>query len=51
MSIDTCYKCGAFVDTDNDCDCYVESTYKGQEIIRCICEKCRESLTIGDENE
>lgn len=41
MSMDRCYKCGNFVDTDDDVDCYVEVKY-GQD--RCYCEPCREAL-------
>ena len=51
MSIDTCYKCGAFVDTDIDGDCYIEASYKGHEITRCLCETCREKPEGDEDNE
>lgn len=50
MSIDVCSKCDAYVDTDFDCDCYVEvGNMRKQTETKCICERCREE--IADEEE
>jgi hypothetical protein len=39
MSMDSCYKCGTFVDTDMDCECYYSENEEGGE---CVCQNCRE---------
>jgi hypothetical protein len=44
MSMDTCHRCDAPVDTDFDLDCYQpypSHPVKGAPDI-CICERCRE---------
>ena len=35
MSMDTCDRCGAAVDTDEDVDCYPPND-------ECVCVKCRD---------
>ena len=49
MSMDSCKKCGAWVDTDEDPDCYVANPeHLDRPIARfenthvCVCESCRE---------
>ena len=43
MSMDRCIKCNASIDTDVDCECYLEDG-DGQMI--CLCAKCRDSDEI-----
>ena len=48
MSMDTCARCCAYVDTDDDMDCYQPAqphfTAEGRKVesYKCICERCRE---------
>lgn len=45
MSIDTCARCGAAVDTDFDMECYdVEG-----DALDCTCERCREKRDAPDD--
>lgn len=41
MSMDACHKCGAFVDSDDDPDCYDFGD-------KCRCEQCREKYYTDD---
>ena len=39
MSMDVCKRCARYIDTDDDCDCYIDIS-KTETI--CLCEPCRE---------
>ncbi len=42
MSMDICKDCDRLVDTDDDCDCYVEvGNMRNQTQFICLCEPCR----------
>lgn len=50
MSIDVCSKCDAYVDTDFDCDCYVEvGNMRKLTKTVCICEPCRDRIAEQEE--
>ena len=43
MSIDTCTHCNAYIDTDEDGDCYIEiGNMRRLTDTICLCEPCRE---------
>lgn len=43
MSVDRCFKCDAFVDTDNEPEAYVETgNMRSQTELVCLCRWCRE---------
>jgi hypothetical protein len=59
VSIDSCSKCGSYVDTDDDPECYVaqittpvasaielveQNGNRRFTTFKCICESCRERL-------
>ncbi len=48
MSIDRCSRCGDLVDTDADCEAYVEVTadVKGNPDYICLCPSCREQWEL-----
>jgi len=39
MSMVLCYGCNALIDSDNDCECFVEK----YNIVTVLCENCREA--------
>ena len=47
MSIDSCKKCGHYVDTDNDCDAYCIpfEDDSATQLDYCICSGCRETIS------
>lgn len=55
MSMDICKDCDRLVDTDDDCDCYVEvGSMRRQTETICLCEPCRwrrEEQAERDTNE
>jgi hypothetical protein len=43
MSMDVCYHCDAYIDTDDDPDCYVEvGNMRRLHKTICLCERCRD---------
>ena len=43
MSIDTCAHCDRYIDTDSDCECYIEvGNMRRMNATICLCEPCRE---------
>lgn len=52
MSMDMCVDCDRLVDTDDDCDCYIEvGNMRKQTKTICVCEPCRERRQMAAENE
>ncbi len=41
MSIVTCDHCDAYIDSDFDCDCFIENPYDSKDTT-ILCERCRE---------
>jgi hypothetical protein len=47
MSMCMCERCDALIDSDEDCDCFVNSTKIGDMYV--ACENCRETMAENGE--